>query len=162
MNRDDRIAFRIRDAARGDESHILALLGELAAYEKMPPLALTEEKIARDMLEPGRACSCHLLVAGTEPVGIAVWYTIYRSFPALRGVYVEDLYVQPQFRGQGGGKLLLAHMARIARGENGFLEWRALDWNKPARDFYEGLGAVAIPEWIGYRLHGDALERLCL
>ncbi len=72
--------------------------------------------------------------------------------------------MQPQFRGRGGGKLLLAHMARVARGENGFLEWRALDWNKPAWPAIsmKGWAVVAIPELIGYRLHGDALERLCL
>lgn len=162
MNSNVRLPFSIRDAARGDESLILALVGELAAYEKAPPLALTEEKIARDMLELTRVCTCHLLFAGAEPAGIAVWYAVYRSFPALRGIHVEDLYVRPDFRGTGGGKLLLAHMARIAHQQKGFLEWRALDWNKPARDFYEGLGAVAIPEWIGYRLQGEALERLCL
>jgi GNAT superfamily N-acetyltransferase len=160
MNSNVRLPFSLRDATDGDESLILALLTELAGYEKAPPPALTTDMVTRDMLADTRACSCQLLFAGDAPAGIAVWYPVYRSFPALRGVYVEDLYVRPGFRGQGGGKLLLAHMAGIARG--GFLEWRALDWNKPARDFYEGLGAVAIPEWIGYRLQGDALERLCI
>jgi GNAT superfamily N-acetyltransferase len=162
MNSDVRLPFSIRDAAGGDERHILALVAELAAYEKAPPVTLTQDKIARDMLGEARLCTCHLLLAGDAPAGLAVWYPIYRTFPALRGVYVEDLYVRPEFRGQGGGKTLLAHMARMARDQQGFLEWRALDWNKPARDFYEGLGAVAIPEWIGYRLQGEALERLCL
>jgi GNAT superfamily N-acetyltransferase len=154
MNRNDSKPFMIRDAAPGDEGAIVALLRELAAYEKAPVFTLDEAR-ARAMLE---ICTCHLLLAEQEAVGIAVWFWTYRSFSALRGIYVEDLYVRPAFRGQGGGRLLLAHIARRARG--GFLEWKALDWNKPARDFYEGLGAVAIQEWIGYRLQDEALERL--
>ena len=156
MNRNDSKPFMIRAAAPGDEGAIVALLRELADYEKAPLFTLTEDDVARDML--GSACACHLLLAEQEAVGIAVWFWTYRSFPGLRGVYLEDLYVRPAFRGQGGGRMLLAHMARLARG--GFLEWKALDWNQLARDFYEGLGAVAIPEWIGYRLQGEALERL--
>jgi GNAT superfamily N-acetyltransferase len=160
MNSGVRLPFSIRDAARGDEGSIVALLRELALYEKAPVWTLTEADVLRDMLADTRLCRCHLLLAERDIAGLAVWFPVYRSFSALRGLYIEDLFVRPQFRGLGGGKLLLAHMAAIARG--GFLEWRALDWNKPARNFYEGLGAVAIPEWIGYRLEGEALERLCL
>ena len=158
MNRDD--SFAIRRARAGDEGDIVALLRELAAFEKLQvEFHLDERAVARDLF--GGAAHCEMLLRGSEPVGVAVWFWSYRSFRAVRGVYVEDLYVRPEFRGQGGGRLLLAHLARIAHDEKGYMEWRALDWNTPARDFYEGLGAVAQPEWIGYRLEGEALERLC-
>ena len=159
MNRNDRLPFTIRSAGAGDEGAIVALLRELADYEKLEGnFQLSEAKVARDMLGPQAAAHCGLLLRDGEAVGLAVWYPVYRSFPALRGLYVEDLYVRPEFRGHGGGRMLLAHMAHLARG--GFLEWRALDWNKPARDFYDGLGAVTNSQWIGYRLMGEALERL--
>ena len=158
MNRDD--SFAIRRARAGDEGDIVALLRELAAFEKLQvEFHLDERAVARDLF--GGAAHCEMLLRGSEAVGVAVWFWSYRSFRAARGVYVEDLYVRPEFRGQGGGRLLLAHLARIAHDEKGYMEWRALDWNTPARDFYEGLGAVAQPEWIGYRLEGEALERLC-
>ena len=158
MNRDD--SFAIRRARAGDEGDIVALLRELAVFEKLQEeFHLDEKTVARDLF--GGAAHCEMLLRGSEPVGVAVWFWSYRSFRAVRGVYVEDLYVRPEFRGQGGGRLLLAHLARIAREEEAYLEWRALDWNRPARDFYEGLGAVALAEWIGYRLEGEALERLC-
>ena len=160
MNRDDRNAFAIRRAQSGDEGAIVALLRELAVFEELEAeFHLDQAAVARDLF--GGAAQCELLLRQGEAVGVAVWFWTYRSFRAARGVYVEDLYVSPACRGQGGGKLLLAHLARIARAESGYMEWRALDWNKPARDFYEGLGAVAQPEWIGYRLQDDALERLC-
>jgi GNAT superfamily N-acetyltransferase len=161
MNEDVRLAFTIRRARAGDEGHIVALLRELAAFEKLQvEFHLDDKAVARDLF--GGTAQCELLLRGGEAVGVAVWFWSYRSFRAVRGVYVEDLYVQPSCRGQGGGRMLLAHLARTARDAKGYMEWRALDWNKPARDFYEGLGAVAQPEWIGYRLQGDALERLCL
>lgn len=160
MNEDVRLAFTIRPARAGDEGDIVALLRELAAFEELQvEFHLDEAAVTRDLF--GGAAQCELLLRGDEAVGIAVWFWSYRSFRAARGVYVEDLYVSPACRGQGGGRLLLAHLARTARDAGGYMEWRALDWNKPARDFYEGLGAVAVAEWIGYRLQGDALERLC-
>jgi GNAT superfamily N-acetyltransferase len=158
MNRDD--SFGIRRARDGDEGSIVALLRELAVYEKLEAqFRLDAAAVKRDLL--AGAAQCDLLLRGDEAVGIALWFRTYRSFTGARGVYVEDLYVRPQLRGQGGGRKLLAHLARIAHAEKAYLEWRALDWNRPARDFYESLGAMAQPEWIGYRLDGEALERLC-
>src|SRR6478735_4382015 len=155
MNSNDRLSFTIRDAAPGDEGAIVALLRELAVYEKLEAdFHLSEARAARDMLGPSRICSCHLLLTERELAGLAVSFPVYRSFSGRHGIFIEDLFVLPRFRGRGAGRTLLMHLAGIAHAQNGFLEWRALDWNKPAHAFYEGLGAVAIPEWTSYRLDG--------
>lgn len=160
MNGDDRLAFTIREAAPGDEGAIVALLRALAVYEKLEAdFHLSEARAIRDLLGPSRVCTCHLLLAEREMAGVAVVFPVYRSFSARHGLFIEDLFVLPHFRGRGAGRALLAHLARVAHARNGFLEWRALDWNKPAHAFYEGLGAVPLPEWTCYRLEGAALER---
>lgn len=151
--------FLVRKAMPGDEPIIRALLKELAAYEKLQDrFHLTEEVIARDML--GAACHCELAFRGEEPAAIATWFWTYKSFRGQRGVFVEDLYVRPQFRGQGLGRRLLAYLASRARQENGFLEWQVLDWNQPSIEFYKSLGAGLSPEWVTCRLEGELLERL--
>jgi GNAT superfamily N-acetyltransferase len=148
----------IRAATPADAPIILQLLKDLASYEKAPAFTLTEADVHRDML--GGACHCELAFQDSEPVGIATWFWIYMSFRARRGLYLEDLFVQPQARGAGLGKRLLAHLAAKARDANGFMEWRVLDWNEPALAFYQGLGAQPVPQWINYRLEGEPLERL--
>lgn len=148
----------IRTAKPSEAPVILALLGELAAYEKVPEFSLNEEAVLRDMF--GAACCCELAFAGEQAVGIAVWFWTYKSFRARRGLYVEDLFVRAQQRGLGIGKALLAHLAAKAHAVGGFLEWQVLDWNEPAITFYQELGARALPAWITYRLEGEALERL--
>jgi GNAT superfamily N-acetyltransferase len=140
------------------------LLSELATGQLLPgePLSsrfwLTEDDVRRDML--GAACHCDLLWLDGAAVGIAAWFWTYKSFRAARGLFVEDLYVQPAFRGQGLGKALLAHLAAKAREVNGFLEWQVLDRNAPAIAFYKSLGAQDVPDWLNYRLEGEALKRL--
>jgi len=113
---------------------------------------------ARDM--SGGACHCDLAFQGGEPIGIATWYWTYKSFRALKSLYVEDLYVRPAFRGQGLGRQFLVQLAQKARAAHGLMEWRVLDWNAPAIAFYQGLGARLAPEWRDCRLEGQALERL--
>jgi len=148
--------FTIREAEEIDAPQILALLREMADYVKAPHFTLNEEAVRRDMF--GVACHCDLLFHGGEAAGIATWFWTYKSFRALRGVYVEDLFVRPQYRGRGAGKALLAHLAAKAAG--GFLEWQVLDWNSRAIAFYESLGGKPVTQWLNYRLEGDALERL--
>jgi GNAT superfamily N-acetyltransferase len=151
--------FVLRAATPADAPVIVALLAELAAYEKLQDrFALSEEAVRRDML--GTACHCDLAFAGSEAAGIATWFWTYKSFGAARGLYVEDLYVKPHYRGQGLGRQLLACLAGRARQANGFLEWRVLDWNAPAIAFYESLGARLVPEWVDCRLEGEDLKRL--
>lgn len=151
--------FLLREAAPGDEPVIRALLADLAEYEKLQDrFHLTESAITRDMF--GDACYCALAFGDEAPAGIATWFWTYKSFRGQRGVFVEDLYVKPEFRGQGLGRKLLAHLAGRARQLNGFLEWQVLDWNEPSIEFYKSLGATLSPEWITCRLEGAALERL--
>nr|AIA16841.1 Acetyltransferase (GNAT) family [uncultured bacterium] len=150
--------FVIRTALPSDAPSILALLGELAAYGKAPEFNLNEAHVLRDMF--GAACHCELALRDEEPVGIATWYWTYKSFRAVRGLFVEDLYVRAAFRGQGLGKALLAHLAGKAEDAGGFLEWQVLDWNSRAISFYKMLGAQAVPHWLNYRLEGEPLERL--
>nr|AIA13037.1 Acetyltransferase (GNAT) family [uncultured bacterium] len=148
----------MRAATPADAPVIWQLLNDLAVYEKAPVFTLTEAEVARDML--GGACHCELAFRDGEPVGIATWFWIYMSFRARRGLYLEDLFVRPQARGHGLGKMLLAHLAAKARAANGFMEWRVLDWNEPALAFYQGLGAKPVAQWLNYRLEGAALDRL--
>ncbi len=150
--------FVIRAANPADAPLILMLLKAFADYEKAPAFSLTEADIRRDMF--GAACHCELAFRGDAPAGIAAWFWIYMSFRARRGLYVEDLFVLPEHRGQGLGKALLARLAGKAKEANGFMEWRVLDWNAPALAFYQGLGAQPVPQWLNYRLEAEALERL--
>src|SRR5262250_2435140 len=106
--------FVIRAATSGDAAAIVGLLREFAAYEKLlDNFTLTEVQAARDML--GAACYCDLAFHDDEPVGIATWFWTYKSFRALKGLYVEDLYVKPAFRGRGLGRQFLVHLAKRAR-----------------------------------------------
>lgn len=151
--------FILRAAKPSDAAPIVALLKELAAYEKLlDHFTLTEEQAHRDMF--GQACHCELAFHGKEAVGIAAWFWTYKSFRALKGLYVEDLYVKPAYRGRGLGKALLADLAVKARQADGFLEWQVLDWNEPSIAFYKSLGARPMENWLGYRLDGENLDRL--
>ena len=150
--------FVIRAATQADAPVILALLQELAIYEKAPFFHLSESAVRRDMF--GSACHCDLAFQDGKAAGIVTWFWTYKSFRAARYLFVEDVYVKPDFRGQGLGRKLLVYLAAMARRENGFLEWRVLDWNAPAVEFYKSLGATLLPEWITCRLEGAALEKL--
>ena len=152
----------IRRAVPGDEELILTLLLELAEYEKLTQaFHLTKDIIARDFFGPSPAAFCDLAYEDGKPVGLATWYWVYATFAASRGIYLEDLYVRPDFRGAGYGKALLAHLAKeaIARGAVR-VEWSVLNWNKPSIEFYERLGAKPNTEWTIYRLSDAPLKAL--
>ena len=149
----------IRAALAADANLIVCLLRELADYEKLHDgFSLAEDAVTRDMM--GAACHCDLVFVGDEAAGLACWYWTYKSFRARRGLFIEDLYVRPPFRGRGLGKALLAHLAGKARAADGFLEWQVLDWNTPSIEFYKSLGARPLGQWLSYRLDGESLERL--
>lgn len=151
--------FSIRTAGLPDVPAIVALLKELADYEKLQDAFLLDEaSAARDML--GAACHSELVFVDGAAVGIAAWFWIYKSFGAARGLYVEDLYVRPEFRGRGLGRALLKHLAGKVQAVGGFMEWQVLDWNAPSIAYYQSLGAGPRDSWINYRLTGDALKRL--
>jgi GNAT superfamily N-acetyltransferase len=151
--------FVIRPARPGDAALILTLLHELAVYEKLTDrFHITEAVIARDYLCERPLLECDLAFEGDTPAGIATWYWTYASFAARRGIYLEDLFVRPQLRGRGYGKVLLANLARRAR--SGHVDWAVLPWNKPSIDFYESLRAERNEGWLTYRLSGEPLEDL--
>ena len=152
----------IRPARIGDERLVYTLLHELAEYEKLLPLfEITEDVIRRDYLSERPLLNCDLAFEGDKPVGVRTWYWTYASFAARRGVYLEDLFVRPAFRGKGYGKKLLADLAKTAMAAGGArIEWSVLTWNKPSIDFYESIGARKPEDWYVYRLSDDALTAL--
>jgi GNAT superfamily N-acetyltransferase len=153
-------AFTIRSARPEDAGLILSLLGELAAYEKLP-ITITEADIAFDFFGLRPLIECDLAFEGRQPAGLVTYYWTYATFRAARRLYLEDLFVRPAFRGRGYGKALLQYLARkgLAAGA-ARLEWQVLDWNAPAITFYQGIGAHPHEGWYTYWLEGEALKAL--
>ncbi len=150
----------IREATAGDAALILRFIRELAIYEKAESSVQTDEAGIRDSLfgadAKARALICE---AEGQPIGYAVYFYNYSTWLGRNGIYLEDLYVSPASRGSGAGKALLQHIAKLAVAEGcGRFEWSVLDWNTPAIDFYEAMGARPQSEWTVYRLEGDALK----
>lgn len=156
------MAFTIRAARNGDQDLILALLRELAVYEKLTDkFKINREIVARDFIGEDALLKVDLLHEDDKAAGIATWYFTYNSFAASRGVFLEDLFVRPEFRGCGYGKALIAHLAKQAVKTSGHkVEWAVLDWNQPSIDFYEGIGAERVRGWHIYGLTGEALAKL--
>jgi len=152
----------IRPANASDADLILALLHELAVYEKLTDkFKITPDVIARDYFGENPLVWCDLIFEGDMPAGIAAWYWTYATFAAKRALYLEDLFVRLRFRGRGYGKALLEHLARKAVRANAVgMEWSVLPWNKPSIEFYELLGAERMTDWHIYQLSGDALAKL--
>jgi len=152
----------IRPARAGDIPAIHQLIRDLAAYERsLPEVTATEQDLAAALLADQPALFAHVAEQDGRVVGFALWFLNYSTWGGRHGIYLEDLYVVPESRGHGHGKALLAELARICA-ERGYgrLEWWVLDWNTPARRFYESLGAVAMDEWTVHRLTGPALRAL--
>ncbi len=152
--------LNIRPATTGDVPLILNFIRELAEYERAPEEAVATEQQLETALftEPARVWSVICEVDG-EAAGFALYFLNYSTWTGKHGLYLEDLYVSPRFRGCGAGKALLQHLAKIAV-ENDYarFEWNVLDWNTPAIEFYESFGARPQSEWTGYRLTGAALH----
>jgi GNAT superfamily N-acetyltransferase len=155
----------IRPARTADIPAIHQMITELASYERsLPEVSATEDDLRAALLAgPGGPPSLFALVAeeGGQAVGFALWFLSYSTWLGRHGIHLEDLYVRPEWRGQGHGRALLAELARICV-ERGYgrLEWSVLDWNAAARRLYESLGAAAVDEWVIYRLTGPALHAL--
>ncbi|MBV9098479.1 MAG: GNAT family N-acetyltransferase [Frankiaceae bacterium] len=154
----------IRAAVEDDVPVVLALVRELAEYEREPDAVVATEADFRAALF-GESPRVHCLVAcddgSGEVVGFAVYFLNFSTWLGTHGIYLEDLFVRPSARGAGHGRALLTELARIAV-ERGYgrVEWSVLDWNTPAQGFYAGLGAVPMDEWTVWRLTGDALQSL--
>jgi GNAT superfamily N-acetyltransferase len=121
----------------------------------------TEEHIRQHVFGANPVAEVLLAYWAEEPVGFALYFRNFSTFLGQAGIYLEDLFVEPAYRGKGIGKALLTRLARIAV-ERGYgrLQWSVLDWNTPSIEFYRSLGAVVMDEWTGYRLSGEALDRL--
>lgn len=154
----------IRPATRADIPVILELIRGLAEYEKLAHECVATEA-ALDATLFGERPGAEVVVALADgtPAGFALFFHNYSTFLARRGIYLEDLFVKPAFRGHGIGKRLLSHLAGIAVSRDcGRLEWSVLDWNKDAIRFYGSLGAKPMDEWTVYRVTGNALHALAM
>jgi GNAT superfamily N-acetyltransferase len=154
--------MNIRPAKTSDIDEILALIFELALYEKAPEEAkATKSQIMESFFSDDPKVFCEIVEVEGEIAGLAIWFLNYSTWQGKHGIYLEDLFVRPQFRGRGIGKALLKHLAGICvdRGYGRF-QWWVLDWNEPSIEFYKALGAVAMDEWTVYRVTGDALTDL--
>jgi GNAT superfamily N-acetyltransferase len=152
----------IRPAAPAESGLVLAFVRELAAYERLAhEVDATEEALAAALFGPNPRVFADLALWNGEPAGFALWFYNFSTFRGRHGIYLEDLFVRPAFRGHGIGRALLRHLARRCRAEGlARLEWWVLDWNEPALRFYRSLGAVPMGEWTVQRVTGAALERL--
>lgn len=154
----------IRDARPDDVDELLRLIHELAAYEREPDAVTATADHVREALFPvGASPAAYGLVAEREGrvVGMAVWFTSFSTWTGRPGIWLEDLFVEPEQRGLGVGRRLLARLAEICvEREWTRLEWAVLNWNEPSIEFYRAQGARAQDEWTTYRLDGDALHRM--
>lgn len=154
--------LRIRPAEVADVPLILRFIRALAEYERLAHEVVATEKLLRDSLfgpEPG--AEVILAFVGDEPAGFALFFHNFSTFLGRRGLYLEDLFVHPEWRGRGVGRQLLVYLARLAVARGcGRMEWAVLDWNEPAIRFYRSLGAHPMHDWTVFRLTGDALRHL--
>lgn len=153
--------FKIRPAIAGDEVHILRLIQALADYEKLSHEVVATEAALRETLFGSKpVAECQLAQTSDKVVGFALYFYNYSTFLAKPGIYLEDLFVEPEYRGQGIGKALIESVFIKANKEAcGRVEWSVLNWNEPSIQFYKSLGAKPMDEWTVYRLTGDELAR---
>ena len=156
------MSVTVRVAHPADIPLILRLITALADYEKLSDQVVATEDALRASLFGGDPAA-HVVIARVDsaPAGFALWFYNYSTFLAKPGLYLEDLFVLPEFRGQGIGRALLQHLAAIAVKRGcGRMEWSVLDWNEPAVGFYKRLGASVMEDWRICRVTGDTLRRL--
>lgn len=152
--------IQIRETTIEDASLILQFVTELAAYERAESeVKATVEDIQKTIFGADSTVRALICSINEEPVGYAVYFYNYSTWLGKNGLYLEDLYITPKYRGRGAGKTLLKHLAEIAVSKDcGRFEWSVLDWNEPAIKIYESFGAKPQSEWVGYRLEGEALR----
>jgi GNAT superfamily N-acetyltransferase len=150
----------IRSARAEDAGTILRFIRELAEYEKLAhEVVATEQDIREQLFGPAPKAESLIAEQDGAPIGFCLFFYNFSTFLARPGLYIEDLYVRPEYRGQGIGTGFLREVVRLAKERKcGRVEWSALDWNKPAIDFYKKMGAVTKDGWIGFRLTADKFE----
>jgi GNAT superfamily N-acetyltransferase len=156
------MAIEIRAVRPGEAGLVLAFVKALAAYEKLEhEVEATEATFEAALFGPNPRVFCDIAELDGEPVGFALWFYNFSTFQGAAGIYLEDLFVKPEARGQGIGKALLVHLAKRCVAEGlGRLQWWVLDWNAASIAFYRSLGAVPQDEWTVMRVSGEALTKL--
>jgi GNAT superfamily N-acetyltransferase len=154
--------LEIRTAEPSDAALILRFIRGLAEYERLlHEVAASEADIVRDLFGPNPRVFCDIAWWDGAPAGFALWFYNYSTFRGRHGIYLEDLFVEPAYRGRGIGKALLIQLARRCRAEGlTRLQWWVLDWNRASIEFYKSLGAVPMDDWTVLRLSGEALQKL--
>jgi GNAT superfamily N-acetyltransferase len=150
---------RVREARESDLDRIRQLIVDLARYERAAhEVKTTTDQLRVALFGPQPAAYALVAESDNQVVGFALYFRNFSTWEGVHGIYLEDLYVMPEYRGSGLGRVLLTSLAGVAV-ERGYarLEWAVLDWNQSAIDFYRSLGAVAMDEWTVYRLSGEAL-----
>ena len=158
----DQQEFYIRSATRSDAPIILQLIRDLATYERAPDeVTATEDQLLRVLFGDKPAAEVRLVFESGTPVGFAVFFHNFSTWLGRPGLYLEDLFVKPEYRGKGYGRALLVDLAKIARSRGcGRMEWAVLDWNEPAIQFYRKLGAKPNDEWTVFRLTDSGISDL--
>ncbi len=162
MSAEDSETCTIRPATPDDCALIAELVHELADYERLADQAqATADDFRRHLFGEHSSAEAAIVEVNAHPVGFALWFTTFSTFLGRAGLYLEDIYVRPPYRGRGIGKGLLAMLAQLAIDRGcGRLEWSVLNWNTPAIGFYEAMGARPVGEWTVYRLTGEPLRLL--
>ena len=150
--------IKFRYAEEKDAAKILYFIKELAAYEKMLDEVIATEELLKEWIFEQKKAEVIFAIVDNKEIGFALFFHNFSTFLGRAGIYLEDLYVMPEYRGKGYGKALLKKLAQIAvERKCGRLEWWCLDWNQPSIDFYLSLGAEAMDEWTVYRIAGEKL-----
>ena len=153
--------LRLRAAEPEDTALVLSFIHKIARYEKMEDQVVATEATLRDSLFVRRVCECTLAYYQDKPVGFALYFENFSTFIGRAGMYLEDLYVDPEMRGKGIGKALFCFVAALAESRGcQRMEWSCLDWNRPSIAFYKSMGAVPMDEWTVYRLAGGGIGRV--
>lgn len=151
--------LELRPVTEGDIPLLHGLIRELAAYEKMEEDVRGDAETLRHSLFERNAARAVIAYAGDEPVGMAIWFYNFSTFEGKPGLYLEDVYIRPEHRRKGYGKIILHYLAKLAVEQDcARMEWSVLNWNAPAIDFYQKLGAKPMDEWTVYRLDGPSLQ----
>ena len=153
--------MKFRFAKKDDAALILHLIKELASYENMLDEVISDEDTLKEWIFDKQKAEVIFVLEDEKEVGFALFFHNFSTFLGRAGIYLEDLFVLPEFRGRGYGKALLKRLAAIAVERGcGRLEWWCLDWNKPSIDFYLSLGAEPMSDWTTYRITGDTLKEM--
>lgn len=151
----------LRNATKEDVSLILSFIKELAVYEKMEDDVLACESLLSDWLFNKKIAQVLFAMEDEKEVGFALFFYNFSTFLGKGGIYLEDLFVKPAYRGKGHGKALLKRLAQLAKENHcGRIEWCCLNWNQPSIDFYLSLGAIPMKDWTTFRLTEESYQKL--